>query len=62
MNTSVILFIVYGLNYIMQFIAGYFFMKCMDCTIKRRDGKLAFLLALVLYSIVSTVVIFPTDG
>lgn len=61
MNTSVILFIVYGLNYIMQFIAGYFFMKCMDCTIKRRDGKLAFLLALVLYSIVSTVVIFPTD-
>lgn len=61
MNPSVIIFIFNQLANVMEFITGYFFMKCMDCTMKRRTGKLPFLLGLVLYSIVSTLVIFPKD-
>lgn len=61
MSASVIIFIIHRLVNILQFVTGYFFMKCMDCTIKRRDGKFTFLLALVLYSTISTVVIFPND-
>lgn len=61
MHESVIIFILGGLAYILQFVTGYFFLKCMDCTMKRRHGKVAFLLALVLYTTVSTVVIFPKD-
>lgn len=61
MSSSVIIFIFYRLANIMEFVTGYFFMKCMDCTMKRRTGKLTFLLGLVLYSVVSTLVIFPKD-
>lgn len=61
MSSSVIIFIFYRLTNIMEFVTGYFFMRCMDCTMKRRTGKLTFLLGLVLYSIVSTLVIFPKD-
>ena len=61
MNLSVIIFIFYRLTNIMQFITGYFFMKCMDCMIKRREGRFPFLFGLVLYSSVSTMVIFPND-
>ena len=40
MNSSVLIFIIYRLANILEFITGYFFMKCMDCTMKRRKGKL----------------------
>lgn len=61
MSSSVIIFIFHRLANIMEFVTGYFFMKCMDCTMKRKTGKLSFLLGLLLYSIVSTLVIFPKD-
>lgn len=61
MSSSVIIFIFYRLANIMEFVTGYFFMKCMDCTMKRRTGRFTFLLGLVLYSVVSTLVIFPKD-
>lgn len=61
MNPSVIIFIFHRLANVMEFITGYFFMKCMDCTMKRRKGKLPFLLSLVFYTIVSTLVVFPKD-
>lgn len=61
MNSSVLIFIIYRLANILEFITGYFFMKCMDCTMKRRKGKLPFLLGLLLYTIVSTLVVFPKD-
>ncbi len=61
MSSSVIIFLCYRLTNIMQFITGYFFMKCMDCMMKKRKGRLPFLLGLVLYTIVSTLVIFPKD-
>lgn len=61
MSEPVIIFIINRLVNILQFVTGYFFMKCIDCTIKRRSGKFTFLLTLVLYSVISTVVIFPKD-
>lgn len=61
MGTSAIIFIFDRLTNIMQFITGYFFMKCMDCTMKKRKGRFPFLFGLVLYSIISTLVIFPKD-
>lgn len=61
MNPSVIIFIFHSLASIMEFVTGYYFMKCMDCTMKRRTGKFSFLLGLLLYTIVSTLVIFPKD-
>lgn len=61
MSSSVLIFIFYRLANVLEFITGYFFMKCMDCTMKRRKGKLPFLLGLLLYTIVSTLVVFPKD-
>lgn len=61
MNSSMIIFIFYGIANIMEFITGYFFMKCMDCTMKRREGKMLFLIGLVLYTVIATLVVFPKD-
>ncbi len=61
MNSSMIIFIFYGIANIMEFITGYFFMKCMDCTMKRRKGKILFLIGLVLYTVIATLVVFPKD-
>lgn len=61
MNSSTIIFIFYGIANIMEFITGYFFMKCMDCTMKRRKGKILFLIGLVLYTVIATLVVFPKD-
>ena len=61
MSSSIIIFLFYRLTNIMQFVTGYFFMKCMDCIMKKREGRLPFLLGLVFYTIVSTLVIFPKD-
>ena len=61
MSSSVIIFLFGGLANVMKFMTGYFFMKCMDCTMKRRNGKFAFCLSLLLYTIVSTLVVFPKD-
>lgn len=61
MNSAVIIFLFYRLTNILQFVTGYFFLKCMDCMMKRRKGLLPFLFGLVLYTIVSTLVIFPKD-
>ena len=36
-------------------------MKCMDCTMKRRKGKILFLIGLVLYTVIATLVVFPKD-
>lgn len=61
MNSSMIIFIFYGIANIIEFITGYFFMKCMDCTMKRREGKMLFLIGLVLYTVIATLVVFPKD-
>lgn len=61
MSSSVIIFLFGRLANVMEFMTGYFFMKCMDCTMKRRNGKFAFCLSLLLYTIVSTLVVFPKD-
>ena len=61
MSSSVIIFLFGRLANVMEFMTGYFFMKCMDCTMKRRNGKFAFFLSLLLYTIVSTLVVFPKD-
>lgn len=61
MSSSVIIFLFDRLANVMEFMTGYFFMKCMDCTMKRRNGKFAFFLSLLLYTIVSTLVVFPKD-
>lgn len=61
MNLSAIIFTFDRLANIMEFITGYFFMKYMDCTMKRKEGHFPFLFGLVLYTIVSTLVIFPKD-
>lgn len=61
MNASVIIFLFGRLANIMEFMTGYLFMKCMDCVMRRRKGKIPFLLGLVIYSVVSTLVIFPKD-
>lgn len=59
MSSSAIIFVFCRLANVMEFITGYFFMKCIDCTMKRRKGKLLFLPGLLLYTIVSTLVVFP---
>ena len=61
MSSSAIIFVFCRLANVMEFITGYFFMKCIDCTMKRRKGKLLFLPGLLLYTIVSTLVVFPKD-
>lgn len=61
MNPSIITFIFNRLANVLEFITGYFFMKCMDCTMIRRKGKLPFLVSLFLYTIISTLVVFPKD-
>ena len=61
MSSSAIIFVFCRLANVMEFITGYFFMKCIDCTMKRRKGKLLFLSGLLLYTIVSTLVVFPKD-
>lgn len=43
MSSSAIIFVFCRLANVMEFITGYFFMKCIDCTMKRRKGKLLFL-------------------
>lgn len=61
MNPSIIIFIFNRLANVLEFITGYFFMKCMDCTMIRRKGKLPFPVSLFLYTIISTLVVFPKD-
>ena len=60
MSSSAIIFVFCRLANVMEFITGYFFMKCIDCTMKWKR-KLLFLSGLLLYTIVSTLVVFPKD-
>lgn len=61
MDTTVIIFLFRTLGNFLQFIEGWFFMKCIDCCLKRKHGILPFAAGLVGYTVVSSIVIFPRD-
>lgn len=61
MNETVLIFIFHRLSSLFELTEGFFFMKCIDCCLKRRSGTLAFLAGLAGYSVVSSIIIFPDD-
>lgn len=46
---------------IMNLTAGYFFMKSLDCCLKRRKSRLLFLLGIVGYATVASLIVYPQD-
>ena len=62
MSSSAIIFVFCRLANVMEFITGYFFMKCIDCTMKRRKGKaFIFYLAFCFTPSFLLFVVFPKD-
>ena len=61
MNGNVLMFFFYSFGNLMNLIEGFYYMKCIDCCLKRRNGRLIFPAGLAGYTIVSSIVIYPDD-
>lgn len=61
MYESAFIFLFRALGTLLNFIEGYYFMKCIGCCLAGRGGRLAFPAGLAGYSLVSCIVIFPND-
>lgn len=61
MDASTLIFLIERVSNIFELICGYFFVRTIDCCLTRREGKLPFVLGVVGYSAVASLVIFPQD-
>ena len=61
MNTNVITILLQNLVNILNLIAGYFFMKSIDCCLKRRKSRVMFLIGLFGYGTVASIIVYPQD-
>ncbi|MGI6005948.1 MAG: sensor histidine kinase [Ruminococcus sp.] len=61
MNANFIPTIFSILGDIMNLTAGYFLMKSLDCCLKRRKSRLLFLLGLIGYATVASIIVYPQD-
>lgn len=55
MNTNVIMTLFQNLGNILNLTAGYFFMKSIDCCLKRRKSRVLFLIGLFGYGTVASI-------
>lgn len=44
-TTQLLIFLFERIDNISQFIAGFYFLRCLDCCLERRKGKLLFFIA-----------------
>lgn len=58
---SIFIFLCHTAATILSLIIGYLFMKVLDCCLVRRYGKIAFIIGIFSYGMISTAVIFPQD-
>ena len=61
MNTNVIMTLFQNMGNILNLTAGYFFMKSIDCCLKRRKSRVLFLIGLFGYGTVASIIVYPQD-
>ena len=61
MNTNVIMTLFQNMGNISNLTAGYFFMKSIDCCLKRRKSRVLFLIGLFGYGTVASIIVYPQD-
>ena len=61
-TTQLLIFLFERIDNISQFIAGFYFLRCLDCCLERRKGKLLFFITWIVCSAIASFVIFPQDA
>lgn len=61
-TTQLLIFLFERIDNISQFIAGFYFLHCLDCCLERRKGKLLFFITWIVCSAIASFVIFPQDA
>lgn len=61
MNTEIIIALFHQLGNLLNLTSGYFFMKSIDCCLKRRKSPLLFLIGLIGYGTVASIIVYPQD-
>lgn len=61
-TTQLLIFLFERIDNISQFIAGFYFLRCLDCCLERRKGKLLFFISWIVCSAIASFVIFPQDA
>ena len=61
-TTQLTYFFIRRIDNISQFIAGFYFLRCLDCCLERRKGKLLFFITWIVCSAIASFVIFPQDA
>lgn len=61
MNPTIIIRLFQILGDLLNLICGYFFMRSIDCCLKRRKSRLLFLLGLLGYAVVAAIIVYPQD-
>ena len=61
-TTQLLIFLFERIDNISQFLAGFYFLRCLDCCLERRKGKLLFFITWIVCSAIASFVIFPQDA
>ncbi len=61
-TTQLLIFLFERIDNISQFIAGFYFLRSLDCCLERRKGKLLFFITWIVCSAIASFVIFPQDA
>ena len=61
-TTQLLIFLFERIDNMSQFIAGFYFLRCLDCCLERRKGKLLFFITWIVCSAIASFVIFPQDA
>ena len=61
-TTQLLIFLFERIDNTSQFIAGFYFLRCLDCCLERRKGKLLFFITWIVCSAIASFVIFPQDA